>query len=115
MPGAALQLGPPGRTTKDPHVTMKIRTAPALAPNTELAIVLAVDGETPDAGSALKDAIAAAKATGDLKTTARTVSSFHPALGAGKNGAGKGGKTTLPKRLLFVGAGKPKDLDSERL
>jgi leucyl aminopeptidase len=99
---------------------MKIRTAPALDPNTELAIVLAVDGETLDAGPALKDAVAAAKATGDLKTTARSVSSFHPLLGGkpgagGKAGSKAAGRGAALKRLLFVGAGKTKDLDSERL
>ena len=68
-----------------------------------LVVVLVGDDVEPDAGPALRTAIAAAKATGDLKTAFRSTAMFHP--------AGKG----VPRRLAFVGLGKPKDLDTERL
>src|SRR5262245_41825875 len=68
-----------------------------------LVVVLAGDDVEPEAGPALRTAIAAAKATGDLKTAFRSTALFHP--------AGKG----APRRLGFVGLGKPKDLDTEKL
>jgi leucyl aminopeptidase len=65
--------------------------------------VFAVDGSTPDAGAALQGAVAAAKATGDLKTEFRHVAVFHqPAKAA-------------CRRLVVVGLGALAQLDGERL
>ena len=83
---------------------MKIRHATlAAASRGDLVFVLAADGVTPDAGPSLQRAVAAARATGDLKTTFRSASVFH-----------QPGKSSC-KRLGFVGLGKAADVDTERL
>lgn len=83
---------------------MKFRTVPlAAASRGPLVLVLAADGGVPGAGPALRAAVAAAKATGDLQTAARKLSVFHqPAKAA-------------CRRLGFVGCGKRADIDSEQL
>ncbi|MBK8101311.1 MAG: leucyl aminopeptidase [Planctomycetes bacterium] len=83
---------------------MKIRLAAALrADRQELVLAFAQEGGTPSAGAGLQTAVAAAKATGDLKTAFRATSLFHP---HGRS---------VPRRLGFVGLGKARDIDAERL
>jgi leucyl aminopeptidase len=83
---------------------MKIRTVPlAAASRGPLVFVLATDGGVPDAGPALKAAVAAAKATGDLATGARKVSLFHQP------------PRSACKRLGFVGCGPRAKICTEPL
>lgn len=82
---------------------MKIRIAKGTAGRADLVLLLALEGTTPDGGKGLADAVAACKATGDLKSSFRAVSVFHP---EGVRGL---------KRLGFVGLGKRKELTTERL
>jgi leucyl aminopeptidase len=82
---------------------MKIRIASGgSSARAGMVVALTCDGEPPQAGPGLEAAVRAAKATGDLRGRFRAVSLFHP--------DGKG-----PKRLVFVGLGKPKEVDQERL
>ena len=83
---------------------MKIRHVPvAAASRGDLTFVLALDGANPDAGPALQAAVTAAKSTGDLKSSFRTVSVFHqPAKSA-------------CRRFGVVGLGKADGLDAEKL
>jgi leucyl aminopeptidase len=82
---------------------MKIRIVSAVPPRADLVAAFAREGATPDAGAGLATAVAAARATGDLKSSFRSASTFHP--------AGK----AMPRRLAFVGLGKEKALTGERL
>ncbi len=83
---------------------MKIRTVPVAAGSRgDLVAVLAADGVDPDAGPGLQPAVAAAKATGDLKASFRATSLFHQPAKA------------RCRRLAFVGLGKVASLDTERL
>lgn len=81
---------------------MKIRTAPSAPARADLLLILAPEGAAIDAGPGLSDVVKAAKATGDLDTSFRATSVFHP-------------QRPGLKRLGFVGLGKPQALDSERL
>ncbi|MGE3175730.1 MAG: leucyl aminopeptidase [Planctomycetota bacterium] len=85
---------------------MKLRTAPNLAVRSELVIVLVAEGVEPDGGPSLRGAIAAAKATGDLRTGARQTGLFH--------GVAKG-KDAGPARLGTIGLGPVKQVDTEGL
>ncbi|HLQ37448.1 MAG TPA: leucyl aminopeptidase [Planctomycetota bacterium] len=80
---------------------MKIRIQRAVPSRADLVLAFVVDGERPDAGKGLAAAVAAAKATGDLKLSFRNVSLFHP-------------RGSVP-RLGFIGLGKGKELSTERL
>ncbi|MFM1873814.1 MAG: hypothetical protein RL398_3236 [Planctomycetota bacterium] len=80
---------------------MKIRPVTA-APRGELVVVLCADGAI-DAGAGLAEAVAAAKATGDLPTAFRKRAVFHQPKGSAH------------KRVAFVALGKPKDVTAERL
>jgi leucyl aminopeptidase len=83
---------------------MKTRLATAAAASRGDAVfVLAVDGTAPDGGPALQSALAAAKATGDVKTTFRSVAVFHQAAGA------------PCRRVGVVGLGKAEQVDTEKL
>lgn len=84
---------------------MKIQSkpAPARLPSSDFLLALAFEGKTPDLGDGLADAVKAAKKTGDLSTKLRATSAFYP--------EGRG----APKRLGFIGMGKRKDVDAERL
>ncbi len=75
----------------------------AAASRGEVVCVFVVEGTVPDAGSALRGAVAAAKATGDLKGTFRNVTTFHQ------------GKGAPCKRLITVGIGAAARIDTERL
>ncbi|MCR9246698.1 MAG: leucyl aminopeptidase [bacterium] len=83
---------------------MKIRhgTVAAISRG-ELVIVLAPEGARVDAGPALADALAAARATGDLRLGHRKSAVFHQP------------KKSACKRLGVVGLGRAGDLDPERL
>jgi len=88
---------------------MKIRpVTPAACSRGELVLALAVDGAIPDAGPQLKPAVAAAKATGDLKTAWRSTNLFHQSQPA------RGAKGHC-KRLGFVGLGAAATVDTEKL
>ncbi|MFN6192396.1 MAG: M17 family peptidase N-terminal domain-containing protein, partial [Planctomycetota bacterium] len=83
---------------------MKSRLVPvAAASRGDAVFVLVVDGVAPEAGAALKVPLAAAKATGDLKTSFRAVSVFHQP------------PKSAHKRLATVGLGAAKQIDTERL
>jgi leucyl aminopeptidase len=83
---------------------MKIRHASLAAAGRGPAVfVLAVDGTSIDAGKALQAPLAAARETGDLKTSFRSASVFHQQKGK------------QPRRLGVVGLGKQKDLTADRL
>src|SRR5688572_21135713 len=83
---------------------MKIRLSTARRPpRSALLVVLAAEGKKHDLGPDLRATVAAAHASGDLKTDFRKTSLFRPQDGRG------------PKRLLFVGLGKTKEIDTERL
>jgi leucyl aminopeptidase len=83
---------------------MKIRHTPVAAlQRGELVFSLVADGAEPDCGPALHAAVAAAKATGDLKTSFRATRVFH-----------QPGKANC-KRLGFVGLGDVKKVDTEKL
>lgn len=83
---------------------MKTSFAPvAAASRGELVVAFVVEGAKPDAGPSLQAAVAAAKATGDLKTAFRSSRVFHqPAKAA-------------CRRLGFVGLGETKQVSTERL
>ena len=83
---------------------MKLRllTSAPKGARSELVVALAFDGTTPALAADLVAAVRAAKATGDLTTELRKTSLFRP------DGGGAA-------RLLFVGMGKAKELDTERL
>ena len=82
---------------------MKIRhVSAAVASRGDAVFVLAPDGRF-DAGEALLEALQFAKATGDLKTSYRTVRIFHQP------------RSSPVKRLFVVGLGKPAELNTERL
>ena len=82
---------------------MKIRSvSSAQGSRGDAVFVLCPDGRV-DAGDALADALKAAKATGDLKTSFRAVAVFHQPKGRG------------PKRLGTVGLGKAQDVCTEKL
>ena len=69
----------------------------------DVAFVVAVEGTMPDGGPALRAALAAAKATGDLAASFRSVAVFHqPPRGA-------------LRRLGTVGIGAAAKIDTERL
>src|SRR5690348_8986810 len=83
---------------------MKIRqVSAAAAARGDAVFVLAGEGAGPDGGRALQQAVAAAKATGDLKASFRAVSVFHQP------------PKSPCKRLCFVGVGKVDQMDTERL
>jgi leucyl aminopeptidase len=83
---------------------MKIRLSTARRPpRTALLVVLAPEGKKHDLGPELRATINAAHASGDLKTEFRKTSLFRPH------------DARAVKRLLFVGLGKTKDVDTERL
>jgi len=63
-----------------------------------------LEGQKPDLGADLADAVAFAKGTGDLKDGFRKVGVFHPPAGGG-----------APKRLALIGLGKVKALTAERI
>ncbi|MEM7202106.1 MAG: leucyl aminopeptidase [Planctomycetota bacterium] len=83
---------------------MKIRVTAAqkTAPRAELLVVFALDESAGRALPGLEDAVREAKATGDLRAGFRQLSLFHPT-------------SISSKRLLFVGLGKRRDIDAERL
>jgi len=82
---------------------MKIRhVSAAQGSRGDACFVLASDGRV-DAGEALSQALRAAKATGDLKTSFRAVSVFHQPKGSGR------------KRLGVVGMGKAQEVCTEKL
>lgn len=72
----------------------------------EFVVGFAFDGRTPDLGAAAADLVAFAKGTGDLGTGFRKVSVFHAPAGA---------RGAVPKRVGFVGMGKPAEITAERL
>jgi leucyl aminopeptidase len=83
---------------------MKSRLVPiAAASRGDAVFVLVVDGVAPEAGAALKAPLAAAKATGDLKASFRAVTVFHQP------------PKSAQKRLVTVGVGASKAIDTERL
>ncbi|MCU0863302.1 MAG: leucyl aminopeptidase [Planctomycetes bacterium] len=83
---------------------MKIRHVQVAAGSRgEVVYVLAVDGTAADAGPQLQAALAAAKATGDLKPTFRSVAVFHQ------------GPKAACQRLAVAGLGKAEALDAEKL
>jgi leucyl aminopeptidase len=83
---------------------MKVRVVPLTAASRgDLVFVLTPEGQSPDAGSSLRAAVAAAKGTGDLKGGFRSASVFHQA------------KKSPCKRLGFVGLGKPDRIGTEQL
>jgi leucyl aminopeptidase len=84
---------------------MKIRllATPSRPQRCELVAGFAIEGSTPALGADLAGAIGRAHATGDLSSEFRKTSLFR---GQGRNDC---------KRLLFVGLGKKRDLDTERL
>lgn len=69
----------------------------------ELLVAFVRDGRSPELGATLEAFVKACKATGDLATKARHASLFYP--------SGRG----MPKRVLFVGLGRRKDLTTEAL
>ena len=69
----------------------------------DLVAVLVADGVEPDCGPQLRPLLAAAKATGDRKSSFRSIAVFHQPKGA------------ACRRLLTVGLGSGKQLDTERL
>lgn len=83
---------------------MKIRHATVAASSRgALVFVLASEEGNPDAGPALRAALTAAKATGDLRCGFRVVSVFHQA------------RKSAIKRLGVVGLGKKAEVDTQRL
>ncbi|MCA8977410.1 MAG: leucyl aminopeptidase [Planctomycetes bacterium] len=83
---------------------MKIRHATVAASSRgALVFVLATETGTPDAGPALSQALGAAKATGDLKRSFRSVAVFHQE------------RKSAVKRLGTVGLGAAKEISTERL
>lgn len=85
-----------------PHMRLRIVT-PAAASRGDLVFALATEGSAPDAGPALRTAVAAAAATGDLKAGFRSTSLFHQAA------------KSPCKRLGFVGLGKKAAIGTEQL
>ncbi len=82
---------------------MKIRTVPAAGLGRgDLVFVLVADGVL-EGGPALRTALAAGKASGDLKTSFRARSLFHQPKGSSYG------------RVGCVGLGAPKDVTTERL
>ena len=75
----------------------------ASASRGDAVFVVVVDGTPPDAGPLLEPLLAAAKATGDLKPSFRSVTVFHQPAKA------------KCRRLATVGIGAGKQIDSERL
>ena len=87
-----------------PRNSMKIRIGKGVSSaRVDLVVGLASEGVVPLAGPGMARAVTAAKQTGDLRAGFRTVSRFHP---TGKS---------MPKRLWFVGLGKAKEVNTERL
>ncbi|MBK8977346.1 MAG: leucyl aminopeptidase [Planctomycetes bacterium] len=86
---------------------MKIRSEPfgSSLSRVELAIAFAPERGSPDLGPALADAVERCKNTGDVTGAPRSFALFHRPDGA----------RSEPKRLGFVGIGKPKEMTSESL
>lgn len=83
---------------------MKLRLGPvAAASRGDVVFVFAAAGGAPDAGPALRAAVAAARATGDLKSAFRSTSVFHQP------------SKSPCRRLGFVGVGPGAEVDSEKL
>ena len=84
---------------------MKIRflAASDRSKTKELLVALAFHGKSPDLGASYDASVKKAKATGDLSTSLRSTSLFHP------DGA------STAKRVVFVGMEKRSEITADRL